>query len=97
MSKFIVNVSTNWCGMDNSYRVECDPIDIDNIASDLAVENFYSYDLELSVAEEEGLDPDEMSLAEWEDFQSFYNIWDYISYDYDEVESFDEYMDLPLV
>ena len=68
MKRFLIHVTTAWCGMDNTFRAiaenECDLYDI---AQDLAYENFQSYDCKYDIAEEEGYDLDEMEDLDWDE------------------------------
>lgn len=60
MKRFLIHVSTYWCGMDNTFRAMAESeLDLYDIAQDLAYENFQSYGCEADIAEEEGYDPDE--------------------------------------
>ena len=67
MKRFLIHVTTAWCGMDSTFRAiagnECDLYDT---AQDLAYENFQSYDCKYDIAEEEGYDPDEMEDSDWD-------------------------------
>lgn len=61
MKRFLIHVSTYWCGMDNTFRAEAESeLELDEIADQLAYDNFQSYGCEADIAEEEGYDPDEM-------------------------------------
>lgn len=60
MKRFLIHVSTYWCGMDNTFRAEAESeLELDEIADQLAYDNFQSYGCEADIAEEEGYDPDE--------------------------------------
>lgn len=73
MKKFLIHVSTSWCGMDDTYRAEAESeIELCDVAEQLAYDNFQSYDCDLYVAEDNGYDPDEMSDEDWD------NLWDTI-------------------
>lgn len=73
MKKFLIHVSTSWCGMDDTYRAEAESgIELWDVAEQLAYDNFQSYDCDLYVAEDNGYDPDEMSDEDWD------NLWDTI-------------------
>lgn len=42
--RFLIHVSTNWCGMDQTYRAEADSeMELWDIAEQLAYENFQDY------------------------------------------------------
>lgn len=78
MKRFLIHVSTNWCGMDQTYRAEADSeMELWDIAEQLAYDNFESYDLWEEVAKEEGYEPDEMSEDDWD---NLYNTVDETNY-----------------
>ena len=55
MKRFLIHVSTYWCGMDNTFRAEAESeLELDEIADQLAYDNFQSYGCEADIAEEEG-------------------------------------------
>ena len=85
MSKrFLIHVSTNWCGMDQIYpAIAENESDLEELAEQLAQENFESFDLWTDVAEELGYDPNEMTDEDWDDVLD-HSIWDYCSYHIDE-------------
>lgn len=61
MKRFLIHVSTNWCGMDDTFRAMAEnDYELDEIADQLAYENFQSYGCEDDIAEEFGYDPDDM-------------------------------------
>lgn len=69
MKRYLIHVTTNWCGMDQDYpAIAKDESDLDEIASDLALDNFNGFGLWTEVAESEDLDPDEMTSDEWDEF-----------------------------
>ena len=54
MKRFLIHVSTYWCGMDNTFRAEAESeLELYEIADQLAYENFQSYGCEADIAEEE--------------------------------------------
>lgn len=66
--RYLINVSTNWCGMDDCFKAECSEEDyckLESLAEDLAKDNFDQYDLWVDIAQDQGYDPDEMSEADW--------------------------------
>lgn len=70
MKRFLITVSTNWCGMDQEYAAMAESEwDLEDIAEQLAYDNFLDYDLWRDIAEDNGYDPDEMTNEEWDDFQ----------------------------
>lgn len=43
MKRFLIHVSTYWCGMDNTFRAEAESeLELDEIADQLAYDNFQS-------------------------------------------------------
>lgn len=67
MKRFLINVSTYWCGTDDIYRAEAESeSDLEEVAAQLAYDNYSSYGLDKDVAEEEGYDPEEMTDKDWE-------------------------------
>lgn len=62
MKRFLIHVSTYWCGMENTFRAEAEnEFELYELAEQLAYDNFQSYGCEADIAEEEGYDPDEMT------------------------------------
>lgn len=61
MKRFLIHVSTYWCGMDNTFRAEAES-ELYEIAEQLAYDN----GCEADIAEEEGYDPDEMEDSDWD-------------------------------
>lgn len=56
MKRFLIHVSTYWCGMDNTFRAEAESeLELYEIAEQLAYDNFQSYGCEADIAEEEGI------------------------------------------
>lgn len=65
MKRFLIHVSTYWCGMDNTFRAEAESeLELYEIAEQLAYDNFQSYGCEADIAE--GYDPDEMEDSDWD-------------------------------
>lgn len=95
MKKYLIHVSTNWCGMNNSYAIETDSKieDLQHIAQELAFDNFSSFGCDALVMEE--LFPE----VEEEDYTN--EMWDaynevegeYYSYNIEEFEGSDEEFD----
>lgn len=87
MKKFLIHVSTNWCGMDDTYCAEAESeMELYDIAEQLAYDNFQSYDCYLYVAEDNGYDPDEMSDGDWNNLWNTVDESDYYSFTIEEVE-----------
>lgn len=67
MKKFLIHVSTNWVGMDEVFRAEANSeLELEDLAAELAYDNFESYGCERYVAEELGYDPEDMTSDEWD-------------------------------
>ena len=65
MKRFLIHVSTYWCGMDDTFRAVAESeMELWDLAEQLAYDNFQSYSCENDIAEEEGYDPDEMEECE---------------------------------
>lgn len=71
LKRFIIHVSTNWCGMDNDYPAMAkNESDLWDLAEELAYDNFQSYDLWSDIAAEYGYDTEEMTDEDWDELQS---------------------------
>lgn len=67
MKRFLIHVSTYWCGMDDTFRAVAESeMELWDLAEQLAYDNFQSYSCENDIAEEEGYDPDEMEESDYE-------------------------------
>lgn len=85
--KFLIHVSTNWCGMDQTYPAIAESeVDLEELAESLAQGNFENFGLWDDVAEELGYNLDEMSEEDWDSVYE-HSIWDYCSY---YIEEFNE-------
>ncbi len=52
MKRFLIHVSTYWCGMDNTFRAEAESeLELYEIAEQLAYDNFQSYGCEADIAD----------------------------------------------
>ncbi len=81
MKKFLINVDTYWCGMDATYRAEAESeSDLEEIANQLAYDNYVSYELDNEVAEAEGYNPEEMTDEDWDDMWENCNEAKYYDY-----------------
>ena len=88
MERFLIHVSTVWCGMDNTLAEnECDLYDI---AEQLAYENFQSYGCEDYIAEEEGYNPDEMEDSDWNELYETVDESQYYDFDIEKFEGDDK-------
>lgn len=84
MKRFIIHVSTSWCGMDAEYRALAEEErDLWELADDLARNNFDSYDCSDDIAMEQGYDPDEMTDEDWD------RLWENV----DESEYYSSYVE----
>lgn len=67
MKRFLIHVSTYWCGMDDTFRAVAESeMELWDLAEQLAYDNFQSYSCKNDIAEEEGYDPDEMEESDWD-------------------------------
>lgn len=56
MKRFLIHVSTYWCGIDDTFRAVAESeMELWDLAEQLAYDNFQSYSCENDIAEEEGL------------------------------------------
>lgn len=54
MKRFLIHVSTYWCGMDSTFRAVAESeIELWDLAEQLAYDNFQSYGCESDIAEED--------------------------------------------
>lgn len=87
MKRFLIHVSTYWCGMDDTFRaVAEDETQLWDLAEELAYQNFQSYGLDEEIAEDQGYNPDEMSEEDWD------KMWDEVdesAYYSHSIEEFD--------
>lgn len=91
MKRFLIHVSTYWCGMDNTFRAEAESeLELYEIADQLAYDNFQSYGCEADIAEEEGYDPDEMEDSDWDKLWETVDESQYYSFTIEEFEGDDE-------
>lgn len=71
MKRFLIHVSTHWCGGEDTFRAVAESeSDLWDLAEQLAYDNFYSYGHDQDIAEEEGYDPDEMEESDWDELWS---------------------------
>ena len=91
MKRFLIHVSTNWCGMDNTFRAMAESEDdLYEIAGQLAYENFQSYGYEDDIAEEEGYNPDEMEDSDWNKLWETVDESQYYGFNIEEFEGGDK-------
>lgn len=91
MKRFLIHVSTAWCGMDNTFRAVAEnESDLYDVAQDLAYENFQSYGCEDDIAEQEGYDPDEMEASDWDELWETVDESQYYDFSIEEFEGDDE-------
>lgn len=75
MKRFLIHVSTYWCGMDDTFRAVAESeMELWDLAEQLAYDNFQSYSCENDIAEEEGYDPDEMEESVEEAVKLYHDI-----------------------
>ena len=85
MKRFLIHVSTSWCGMDDTFRAMAEnDYELDEIANQLAYENFQFYDCENDIAEEFGYDPDDMEDEDWDKLWEQTSEGDYYHYTIEE-------------
>lgn len=91
MKRFLIHVSTSWCGMDDTFRAMAEnDYELDEIADQLAYENFQSHSCENDVAEEFGYDPDDMEDEDWDNLWEQTSESDYYHYTIEEFSGDDE-------
>lgn len=91
MNRYLIHVSTNWCGMDNVFRAIAESEDdLHDIAQELAYDNFESYNLWEEIAREEGYDLDEMTEADWDRLYEEIDESNYYGYEIEEFNGDDE-------
>lgn len=67
MKKFLITVSTDWCGENQSYRIEAESEhDIEELAEEIAYDNWEQYDHLEDIAEELGYDVENMTDVDWD-------------------------------
>lgn len=87
MKRFLIHVSTYWCGMDETFRaIAEEEVELWDLAEELAYQNFLSYGLEAEIAEDQGYDPDKMSQEDWDEM---WEITDESTYYSHSIEEFD--------
>lgn len=85
MKRFLIHVSTYWCGMDDTFRAVAESeMELWDLAKQLAYDNFQSYSCENDIAEEEGYDPDEMEESDWDELWSRVDESTYYSFSIEE-------------
>lgn len=92
MKRFLIHVSTYWCGMDDTFRAVAESeMELWDLAEQLAYDNFQSYSCENDIAEEEGYDPDEMEESDWDELWSRVDESTYYSFSIEECEDDEEW------
>ena len=90
MKRFLIHVSTYWCGMDDTFRAVAESeMELWDLAEQLAYDNFQSYSCENDIAEEEGYDPDEMEESDWDELWSRVDESTYYSFSIEEGEVYE--------
>ena len=91
MKKFLIHVSTYWCGMDDTFRAIAEyETQLWDLAEELAYQNSQSYGLDEEIAEDQGYDPSEMSEEDWDKMWDEVDESTYYSYDIEEFEGDDK-------
>lgn len=91
MKRFLIHVSTSWCGMDNTFRAMAEnDYELDEIADQLSYDNFQSYGCWDDIAEEEGYDPDDMEDSDWDKLWETVDETQYYNFSIEEFEGNDE-------
>lgn len=94
MNRYLIHVSTNWCGMDDVFRAIAESEDdLHDMAQELAYDNFESYNLWEEIAREEGYDLDEMTEADWDRLYEEIDDSNYYDYKIEEFNGDDEEWD----
>lgn len=92
MKRFLIHVSTHWCGEEDTFRAVAESeSDLWDLAEQLAYDNFYSYGHDQDIAEEEGYDPDEMEKGDWDELWSRVDENAYYSSSIEECEDDEEW------
>ena len=92
MKRFLIHVSTHWCGEEDTFRAVAESeSDLWDLAEQLAYDNFYSYGHDQDIAEEEGYDPDEMEEGDWDELWSRVDENAYYSSSIEECEDDEEW------
>lgn len=92
MKRFLIHVSTYWCGEEDTFRAVAESeSDLWDLAEQLAYDNFYSYGHDQDIAEEEGYDPDEMEESDWDELWSRVDENAYYSSSIEECEDDEEW------
>lgn len=82
MKRFLIHVSTYWCGMDSTFRAVAESeTELWDLAEQLAYDNFQSY----------GYDPDEMEESDWDELWSRVDESTYYSFSIEECEDDEEW------
>lgn len=95
MKRYLIHVSTAWCGMDNSYALETD-LEIDTLLDEIqmiAYENFQSFGCDALVMEElfPDVDTEDYTDEMWDTYNEVEG--EYYSFTVNEFEGSDEEFD----
>lgn len=91
MKKFLIHVSTYWCGEDWTYRAMADSeFELYDLAESLAYDNFYSYGHDEDIAQDNNYDPDEMEESDWDELWAVVDESAYYSFCIEEFKGNDE-------
>lgn len=77
MARFLIHVTTAWCGMDQDYAAIADcENDLENVAELAAYDNFNDFDCLQQIMEDEGIDEDAAIEIEHEYYGYSIEEWD---------------------
>lgn len=77
MARFLIHVTTAWCGMDQDYAAIADcENDLENIAELAAFDNFLEFDCLQQIMDDEGIDEDAAVEIEHEYYGYSIEEWD---------------------
>lgn len=77
MSKFLVHVTTAWCGMDQDYAAIANSEDeLQDVAELAAYDNFADFDCLQQIMDDEGIDENAAAEVEHEYYGFYIDEWD---------------------
>ena len=92
MKKFIITCDTNWCGTDNKFRALAESEeDLDDLASELAYDNFYSFFDTNDILEDLGYDSEDLTDEEIDKILENVDESAYYYYDIEECDDEEEW------
>lgn len=91
MKRFLINVSTDWCGEENQFRAVAENAEeLEELGYELACDNLESYGHDSDMAEYLGYNLEEMNDVDWNDFYNEYSPSDFCDYSIEEFTGTDE-------